>query len=218
MSLYSGKVAQKEAVKIRRLGFLGIGVVLIAIIAWQWQPITQSLFGGGSFEFHGSAMEPKQAAPDFSLINQYEQPYTLSERKGQTVLLFFGYTSCPDVCPQTLVDYRRVKEALGEKADNVDFVFVTLDPERDSPGVLKDYMELFDESFIGLSGDTETLRTVWDNYGAYEQKTDPDENGHYWVIHSSYSYVIDKNGDLRVIYSFDTPTEDIVADLQYLIG
>lgn len=163
-------------------------------------------------------MDPPQTAPNFTLTDQEGQLYTLADQRGKAVLLFFGYTHCPDVCPQTLVDFRRIKSALGPLADRVQFVFVTLDPERDTPEKLKEYLEIFDPSFVGLSGQPQELEPVWQAYGAFAQKTEPDENGHYWVIHSSYTYMIDPDGDLRVVYSFDTPPDDIVADLLHLIS
>lgn len=206
--------------KRQRVPLIGLIVVVIvaAVAVSQWHHITRLFSGAQPYAFHGSVVEPPGTAPDFTLVDQDGQPYTLSEQRGQAVLLFFGYTHCPDVCPQTLVDFMHIKEALGERADEVQFVFITLDPGRDTPEVIGDYVALFDSEFIGLSGDTVALQNVWEAYGTFAQATDPDEKGHYWVIHSSYTYAIDKSGQLRVIYSFDTPRGDILNDVQHIVG
>ena len=103
----------------------------------------------------GFATEPPKAMGDFTLTDQNGKPMNFSDLRGSPVLMFFGYTYCPDVCPLTMSDYRRVKTALGDKAANVKFMMVSFDGNRDSPEVMKRYVEAFDSTFIGLTGKSE---------------------------------------------------------------
>src|SRR4030067_2588401 len=112
-------------------------------------------------EFQGSVIDPPVPARDFTLIDQSGKPFTLSQAHGTLVLLFFGYTHCPDVCPITLADFGRIKEQIGATADKVRFVFITTDPDRDTPERIAAYLANFDPAIIGLTGDSATLEMVW---------------------------------------------------------
>lgn len=170
-------------------------------------------------EFFGSALYPLQSAPDFSLIDQHGEPYRLSEQEGNVVVLFFGYTTCPDVCPGTLAHYRQVKELLGEQAQRVQFVFVTVDPARDSPQRLGEYVALFDPAFYGLTGPLDKLEEAWRAYGVYIQETEaePGSAVDYWIDHSTTSYVIDAAGNLRLTHMFGDAPEEVASDLERLL-
>lgn len=171
-----------------------------------------------SISFHGGTLNPPRPAPDFVLIDQHGEPFRLRDQKGKAVVLFFGYTTCPDVCPGTLAHYRRVKEMLGEDADRVEFVFITVDPERDTTERLAEYVAIFDPEFIGLTGDRADLERVWADYGVYAERVDePDSPVGYWMNHTSLSYVIDPKGDLRLAHLFGTPVEAVVEDLRRLL-
>jgi len=175
--------------------------------------------GAGYQGFIGGVLEPPRAAPDFTLVDQHGSAYTLSEQRGDIVVLFFGYTTCPDVCPTTLVQYRRIKGLLGDDAARVQFVFVTVDPERDTRERLGEYLSHFDSEFVGLTGESEALQAVWRAYGVYVERVDaPNSQVGYWVNHSSVSYVIDTKGDLRLIHLYNTPSEDVVHDLALLLA
>ena len=127
------------------LGILAlIGVVIAVTILF---PKTES--------FRGTSYEPANPAPEFELTQGNGSSFRLSEKRGDVVLLFFGYTSCPDVCPTTLSEMKRVMADLGADAERVQVVFVTVDPERDTPEKLKDYVSIFNPAFIGLSGSME---------------------------------------------------------------
>ena len=134
------------------------------------------------------------------------------------MVLFFGYTFCPDVCPTTLGVWKQVHEALGEDAGKVRFVFVTVDPERDTPERLRKHLALFSPDFIGLTGTLEQLAAVYRAYGVY-RKVEPLENSvlGYQVIHTSSDYVIDRDGYWRLRHPFGTPAEDILHDLRLLL-
>jgi protein SCO1/2 len=136
---------------------------------------------------------------------------------GKVVLLFFGYTRCPDVCPLTLADFKKVKAQLGDQADQVRFVFITVDPERDTPNILSKHLANFDESFIGLTGSREELEPVWKTFGVYQEKQDTGSAAGYLVDHSSRVYAIDRRGDLRLTYTFGTEPEAIAQDVAQLL-
>jgi len=151
---------------------------------------------------------------DFELTDQNGKPLKLSDLRGRPVLLAFGYTQCPDVCPLTLADFKAVKRALGANAERVAFVLISIDPQRDTPAVMKRYLAVFDPSFIGLSGPDERVRRIADQLDAsYEaQKPDP-KTGAYSVAHTSFTYLFDAQGKWRMTYAFQSPADVIARDI-----
>jgi protein SCO1/2 len=138
--------------------------------------------------------------------------------RGKAVLLFFGYTSCPDVCPTTLAELKQALERLGqEKAQQVQVVFVTVDPERDTPERVQEYVDHFNPNFIGLSGSESELVPVWQKYGVFREIVDGTSAAGYIVNHTARVTLIDQYGNLRVSFAFETPVEDIVHDLKLLL-
>lgn len=171
------------------------------------------------YAFKGHELNPVKAAPDFLLIDQNGNTLALSSLKGRAVMMFFGYTYCPDACPTTLSKFRQIKEQLGNDAQRVAFVFITVDPERDTPERLKQYLHNVDPTFIGLTGDRDLLEKVWKDYGVYAEK-EPAPTGSsvgYYMAHSSFTYLIDPQGNLRLIFPFDTTAQDMASDLQALL-
>jgi protein SCO1/2 len=167
--------------------------------------------------FRGTAYDPPLPAPEFELTRDNGSNFQLSAMRGDIVLLFFGYTSCPDVCPTTLSDLRRVVDDLGADAERVQVVYVTVDPKRDTPQKVQEYVSLFNPSFIGLSGSMEELEGIWSDYGVYREEVQmPNSATGYLVNHSARVYVIDQDGNLHLSYSYGTPTDDIVHDLKIL--
>jgi protein SCO1/2 len=167
--------------------------------------------------FRGTLYDPALPAPEIILNRDNGSSFRLSEQRGDVVLLFFGYTSCPDVCPTTLSELRKVKEELGSNAEQVKVVFVTVDPERDTPEQIQKYVSIFNPAFIGLSGSVEELEPVWKNYGVYREVEQVSSSASgYLVTHSARLYLIDRDGNLRLSYSYGTPTNDIVHDLKIL--
>ncbi len=181
----------------------------------------------------GARVEPPFAAPDFTLTSQTGQPISLSDLRGRPVLMFFGYTHCPDVCPTTLADYRRVKQLLGAQAANAEFVFISVDGARDTPDVVAQYLDQFDAGFIGMTGSEAELAAVGAVYGlTYERVTSSGEpvgeagHGHseqsnsenYFVEHTSPSFLIDPNGRLRMVYFYNTQPEAIASDIRQLLA
>lgn len=167
--------------------------------------------------FRGTAYEPPVPASEFALAREDGSTFELHAQRGKVVLLFFGYTSCPDVCPVTLSELRKVNEELGLPAGQLQVVFVTVDPGRDTPDRIQKYVAMFNPTFIGLSGSLEDLQLIWSDYGVYREVEQlPNSATGYLVNHTARIYVIDQDGYLRLSYNFDTPTDDIVHDLKLL--
>lgn len=166
---------------------------------------------------NGLVLTPPRTAPDFELIDHNRNPYRLSDQIGDAVMIFFGYTHCPDVCPASLYYNTLVKEYLGPLADRVQFVFVTVDGKRDTPETLKTYVEGFDPDFIGLWGDEAQTEDIVKKYGVFVEIEEIPDSEHYWVNHSSLTYLIDPAGLLRAAYMFNTDPELIAEDLRQII-
>ena len=169
-------------------------------------------------EYRGSVLEEPLSVPDLVLTDQYGQPFSISEQQGKVLLLFFGYTNCPDVCPTTLATWRSVHEELGNDADNVRFAFVTVDPERDSQERLGRHVNAFNPDFIGLRGTTEELEAVYDFFDVYYEKdTSSGSALGYLVSHTATTFVVDPEGQWRLRETYGTPVEDIVKDVRILL-
>ena len=168
------------------------------------------------YTFQGSLIEPAVAAPHFVLTDMNGQPFQLSQLADQVVVMFFGYTGCPDVCPVTLTEFLQIRSKLGDDDDKVSFVFVTVDPERDTPERMRKYLTNFDPEIIGLSGERGELEPVWADYGVYQAKAEAGSSENYLVDHSSRVYVIDADGNLRLTYLFGTENQLITEDVRHL--
>ncbi len=165
------------------------------------------------YTYQGSFIDPPVPASDFQLTDQNGQPYRLSDQRGKAVLLFFGYTNCLDICPVTMAEYQQVKDKLGDKASQVNFVFITVDPERDTWDRLRSYLSNFDASITGLSGSQTDLEAVWRAYGVYVANGDPES-----MEHSARIYAIDRQGNLRLTYPYEMGSEPIASDLTHLLS
>ncbi len=180
--------------------------------------LAATLAACGAPSFRGSEMPEPVAVPDFVLTDQNNQPFRLSDQQGNVVLLFFGYTQCPDVCPTTLATWRKVHEGLGQDAHQVRFVFVTVDPERDTPERLGAHVNAFNPDFIGLTGTPEALDAVYKTfYIVHEKDTSSGSAAGYLISHTATSFLLDKEGRWRLRETYGTPAEDIVHDIQQLL-
>jgi protein SCO1/2 len=167
------------------------------------------------YTFHGSLIDPPVSAVNFTLTDQTGQPFRLSEQAGNVVLLFFGYTSCPDVCPATLTQFKRIRTEMGKEADRVRFVLVTVDPQRDTAERLRQYLAGFDPSFVGLTGAWLDLDQIYRSYGVYQAIPAPGPA--YIVDHTDRVYAIDPKGNLRLTYTSDTTADDLAQDVRQLL-
>lgn len=156
-------------------------------------------------------------AKDFHLTDQNGQVRTLKDFKGKLVVLFFGYTQCPDVCPTTMAELAQARKLLGPDGEKVQGLLVTIDPERDTPELLKAYMTNFDPSFLALRGSPEQLAALAKDFKVFYKKVDGKTPGTYTMDHSAASYVYDTQGRLRLYTRYGTGPQALASDLKLLL-
>ncbi len=157
-------------------------------------------------------------ARDFRLTDHNGRVRTLSDFKGKVVALFFGYTHCPDVCPTTLSDFSAALKLLGPQAGQVQVIFVTLDPQRDTPALLKQFVPAFNPSFLGMFASPEGLRQLAHEYKVVYQKTSVKAADDYLIDHSAGTYIYDPHGRLRLLMPYGSSPETIAQDLKVLLA
>ncbi len=173
----------------------------------------------GEGGFRGMTLLDPQPAPDFALPAADGSTFRLADQSGKIVLLFFGYTYCPDVCPATLAVWRELADRLQDDAGSVRMVFVTVDPERDTPERLREHLPQFGAHIIGLTGTLEQLQPVWDAYGVKPERIElPESSMKYAVAHPAQVYLIDQEGRQRLLYPLGFTAEDIEADIRLLLA
>jgi protein SCO1/2 len=166
-------------------------------------------------ELKAGVFSPPRAAPDFSLRGSDGRELNLGHYRGKIVLLGFGFTSCPDVCPTTLATLAQARRHLGPAAADVQVVYITVDPERDGIERLKKYLGTFDPGFVGGTGTPEQISAVRKAYGILAQKKS--YGSAYTIAHSSYILLIDRNGKLRALMPYGRGPDDYVHDLKILL-
>ncbi len=189
-----------------------IGLVAVVAVGWVVGAALRP------YVFHGAVLQSPSPAMNFTLTGHNGQPVSLSDFKGQVVLLYFGYTTCPDVCPTTLAELHKARNLLGSRAKDVQVMMITVDPERDTVAVLAEYMPHFDATFIGLTGTSDQIAQIATNYGVAYERKDGDSTLGYLVNHTATVAAIDRQGHVRVIFPFNTPAADIAADVEYLLN
>jgi len=167
--------------------------------------------------FNGVDITGANYARDFALKDAAGQKRTLADFRGKLVVVFFGYAQCPDVCPTTLSDYAQVKQKLGADGDKLQVIFVTVDPERDTPKVLAAYVPNFDPSFIGLTGTVDEINAAAREFKVFYQKVPGKTETSYTIDHTAGSYVFDREGRIRLFVKHAAPVDAIVADLRKLL-
>ncbi len=156
-------------------------------------------------------------AKDFNLPDQNGQMRSLKDFRGKAVVVFFGFTQCPDVCPTTLNELAQVRRLLGPDGERVQGIFITVDPERDTPELLRAYLANFDPSFIALRGSPEQLAAVAKDFKIYYKKAEGKKAGSYSMDHSAASYVYDPQGRLRLYARYGTGPQPLADDLRILL-
>ena len=156
-------------------------------------------------------------ARDFSLTDHNGQTRTIRDFSGKVVVLFFGYTQCPDVCPTSMAELAEVKKMLGKDGDRLQGLFVMVDPQRDTPEVLKAYMTNFDPSFLALYTTPDKLVALAKDYKVYFKKVDGQTPTSYTMDHSAGSYIYDTQGKLRLYTRYGTGTAPLLADIKLLL-
>lgn len=157
-------------------------------------------------------------AKGFALTDHTGKPRTLADFKGKAVVVFFGYTQCPDVCPTTMAEMASVMQKLGTLADQVQVLFITLDPERDTQQLLAGYVPAFDKRFLGLRGTPEQTAKTAKDFKVFYSKVPGSDPGSYTIDHTAGSYVFDRDGRLRLFIRHGQGPDPIVHDLRQLLS
>ena len=157
-------------------------------------------------------------ARDFKLTDHNGTPRTLADFKGKAVLVFFGYTQCPDVCPTTMAEMAAVMQKLGKDADRLQVLFITLDPDRDTQALLSQYVPAFDKRFLGLRGDAAATAKVAKDFKVFYQKVPGKDPANYTIDHTAGSYVFDPQGRTRLFVRHGQGPEPIVHDIKLLLA
>jgi protein SCO1/2 len=174
--------------------------------------------GGKKASFKATDITGADYGKSLALTDHTGKPRTLADFSGKVVVVFFGFTQCPDVCPTTLATMADVMKRLGPDADRVQVLFVTVDPERDTPAVLAPYVTAFDPRFLGLYGDKDATAKATREFKVFFQKVPGKTEGTYSIDHTAASYVLDGKGRLRLYVRHQQTGEDIAADIRTLLG
>lgn len=203
------------------------GVILFVIFDRLTSQPPQSNLGAaaiveGGESFNGiTRIDPPQPVGDFTLTSQTTEPFSLSELSGKLVLVYFGYTHCPDICPLTLLEFKRVHDLLGDEADKVGFIFITVDGERDTAEALAQYLEVRNvaDFVTALTGTEDDIRRIGDDYSLYfAKRTDTGSQANYLMDHTASTFLLNQNRELVRVYSFGTEATNIAEDLLQLVG
>jgi protein SCO1 len=166
--------------------------------------------------FHGTVIQSPEPSYNFTLTS-VDGDVSVNDFRGKIVLLYFGYTFCPDICPGTLANVAQALRNIGPKAEDVQLIMVSLDPERDTPEKLAEYMRHFHPSFIGMTGTKEQLDEVASLYGIYYQKAEGSDATGYLIDHTATLLVLDREGYLKLVFPFGVTADDIADDLKYML-
>ena len=169
-------------------------------------------------EFHATDVTGSGFAKQFELVDHHGQLRHLEDFRGKVTVMFFGFTHCPDVCPTTLAELAAVVRKLDDSAKRVQVLFVTVDPERDTPDILAGYVTAFNSDFIGLTGSPEQIATVAREFKIVYQKVDGSSPGIYSVDHSAGTFIFDTQGQLRLYVRHDQDSEAIADDINQLLS
>lgn len=193
-----------------RFKWLSLAFLLMSMLLTACQ-------SGNTVKFIGTDLTGTQFGKPLSLTDHTGQPRTMTDFKGKVVVLFFGYTHCPDVCPTTMTDLKKTMRLLGDQANDVQVLFVTVDPERDTQEVLAQFVPGFDQRFIGLRGSVAEVTANLSEYKVYAAKvSEPGKSG-YTMDHSAGLYVFDKTGAPRIYLGYGEKPENIAHDLKLLL-
>jgi len=168
--------------------------------------------------FQGVDITGAEYARNLALPDADGKPRTLGDFKGKVTVVFFGYTQCPDVCPTTMAELAEVKRSLGAQGDKVQGVFVTIDPERDTPALLKAYLGNFDPGFVALRGTPEQTQAAAKEFKVFYAKVPGKAEGSYTMDHTAASYVFDTQGRVRLFERYGSGPKALAGDLQRLLN
>lgn len=212
---------------VRALATSLAALALVTLTACQPSGGNSSSGAASAAETGGNAQAPlsfnavditgAKYAKQLQLTDVYGQPRSLADFKGKLVFLFFGYTQCPDVCPTTMAELAAVRKKLGADGDQIQGVFVTVDPERDTPQVLKAYLGAMDPSFVGLTGTRQQIDAATQEFKVFYQKVPGKAEGSYTIDHTAGAFVFDRDGQVRLFVRYGMGAEPLAADLKQLL-
>jgi protein SCO1/2 len=195
-----------------------VPALLLGACEKQGGDANQMILSPAASQFKNTDLTGLDYAKDFQLADHNGKMRSLADFKGKAVVVFFGYTQCPDVCPTTMAEMANVMKELGPLADKVQVLFITVDPERDTPEILSKYVPAFDPRFLGLIGDKASLDKVVKEFKVFYQKVPGKEPGSYTMDHTAGSYVFDPQGRIRLFIRHGQGAEPIVHDLRLLLS
>ncbi len=179
-----------------------------------------ALAGCSSYEYNGTVYDPPMPADEVTGTNWDGNEFHMSDLQGKVALVFFGYTSCPDICPFTLANMTQVYTLLGDKAKDVAVVFISVDPDRDTPEKMADYIPAFNDAFYGVYIPEPALEQTKKDYFVYAEKNYPKDSQSsldYLIDHTGWISVIDRKGDIRLVFPHDAPVDQIASDVEHLL-
>ncbi len=191
----------------RRAWGAGLAAMALALSGCTEQPA-----------FSGIDITGADYAQGFSLTDHNGQARTLADFKGQAVVVFFGFTQCPDVCPSSLTELAQAKQLLGEQGSRLQGLFISIDPERDTPAIMKEYMASFDPSFLALYAKPNELADLAKSYKVYYKKVDGPTPTSYTMDHSAGSYVYDPQGRIRLYHRYASGAQALANDVKALLA
>jgi len=201
---------RRLVVGVAVLATVALGIVVAWVLVNAFRPHL----------YAGTVLQGDDPAPSLAGLSYVDgTPVDLAAYRGEVVLVFFGYTNCPDVCPLTLSDAARAIELMdADDADRTNLLMVSVDPERDDPTILEEYVGFFDPGFRGVGGPVDAIDRAASTYGVYYQLGEPDEDGDYLVDHTGALMGIGPDGALRVLWSSSVGPEALAADLHALLS
>jgi protein SCO1/2 len=204
------------AIRRALTSLLLLGTALVALSACDRAALPGE--AGGKPSFKAIDITGAEYAQGLELNDPDGRRRTLAEFKGKVVVVFFGFTQCPDVCPTTLVELAGVKQQLGADGERVQGVFVTVDPERDTPALLKAYVENFDKGFLALRGTPDDTRVIAKQFKVFYNKVPGKTDTSYTVDHTAGSYIFDATGKVRLFTRYGSGAEALLHDLKILLN
>jgi protein SCO1/2 len=206
---------KKPMMSRNKLIGLFIGVILLGLlVGWL---LVRAINSFGPHEFHGLEIQSPPPVSNITLTGANNEMVSLTDFRGKLVVLYFGYTFCPDVCPATMSELKIMMRELGRDAEDVQVIMVSVDPERDTPEQLGEYVTQFHPSFIGVTGTEEELLGATTQLGIFFEKHEGTEASGYLIDHTATVNVLDEDGRLVLVFPFGTTGADMAEDLRYLL-
>lgn len=199
--------------KLRWVVIGAIALILGLLVGWLLVNFVVT-----PYTYHGTLIQSPNLADNFTLTGPGGEPVSLSDFRGKAVLIYFGYTFCPDVCPATMVELAKANELLGDDSEKAQVIMISVDPARDTPQKLQDYVTYFDPAFIGITGNEDEIAAAATPFGIYYEKHEGTVNTGYLIDHTASVVVVDPEGFLRLVYSFNTPGKAIAEDIRHLVN